>query len=149
MVSSKASTVEAYLEELPPERREVIASVRDLVNAHLPEGYEETMAHGMIAWVVPLSRFAGTVNGQPLSYAALAAQKNNYALYLMCDSLSANDGEKLRAAYARAGRRLDMGKSCLRFKRRADLFDEAVAELIAATSVEETIRRHESTRKRP
>lgn len=149
MVSSKATTIEAYLAELPPERREVIASVRDLVNAHLPKGFEETMAHGMIAWVIPLARFADTCNGQPLSYIALAAQKNNYALYLMCDYMNSNDDEKLRAAYARAGRKLDMGKSCLRFRSRSDLFDEAVAELIAATPVEETIRRHELARKRP
>ena len=148
MVSSQAASVEAYLAELPPQRRDVVASVRDLVNASLPPGYVETMAYGMIAWVVPLARLADTHNGQPLSYVALAAQKNNYALYLACDSMGASADETLRAAYAKAGRKLDMGKSCLRFKRREDLFDEAVARLIGASPVEQTIRRYQASRKR-
>ena len=89
MVSSAAATVEAYLAELPPERRAVVATVRALVNAHLPEGYVEGMHWGMIGWVIPLSRYPVTYNKQPLIYAALAAQKNNYALYLMCASTCA------------------------------------------------------------
>ncbi len=149
MVSSKATRVEDYLAELPAERRAVVSSVRDLVNTHLPKGYEETMAYGMIGWVIPLSRYPETCNRQPLSYAGLAAQKNNYALYLMCDYMITGEDGKLRAAYARAGRKLDMGKSCLRFRHREDLFDEAIADLIAATPVEETIRRYEASRKRP
>lgn len=148
MVSSKATRVEDYLAELPAERRAVVASVRDLVNRHLPAGYEETMAYGMIGWVVPLSRYPVTYNKQPLAFVGLAAQKNNYALYLMCDYTNTDDDGKLRAAYERAGRKIDMGKSCLRFRRREDLFDEAVARLIAATPVEETIRRYEASRNR-
>lgn len=147
MASSKATTVAGYLAELPAERRAVVASVRDLVNAHLPAGYVETMAFGMISWVIPLSRYPETYNGQPLMFASLAAQKNNYALYLMCDTMNTAGDGKLRAAYARAGRKLDMGKSCLRFRRREDLFDEAIAELIAATPVEETLSRYEASRK--
>lgn len=148
MVSSKASSVDEYLAELPAERRAVVASVRDLVNASLPPGYEETMAYGMIAWVIPLTRLGDTHNGQPLGHVSLAAQKNNYALYLCCDSADANGGETLRAAYAKAGRKLDMGKSCLRFRRREDLFDEAVAGLIGAVPVEQAIRRYQASRKR-
>ena len=112
MVSSAAATVEAYLAELPPERRAVVATVRALVNAHLPEGYVEGMHWGMIGWVIPLSRYPVTYNKQPLIYAALAAQKNNYALYLMCAYSDSQVERDLRAAYAAAGLKLDMGKSC-------------------------------------
>lgn len=66
MVSSTAKTVAAYLAELPPERRAVVSAVRDAVNAHLPPGYEEAMAFGMIGWSVPLSRYPDTYNQQPL-----------------------------------------------------------------------------------
>ena len=77
MVSSAAKTIDAYLAELPPERRAVIAAMRDRVNAHLPPGYEETMNWGMITWQIPLARYPITYNKQPLAYVALAAQKNN------------------------------------------------------------------------
>lgn len=146
MASSKATRVEDYLQELPPERRQVMGSVRDLVNQHLPEGYEEIMASGMISWVIPLSRYPVTYNKQPLPYVALAAQKNNYALYLMCAYVSPEDDGILRDTYEAAGKRLDMGKSCLRFRHREDLIDEAIVRLIASTSVDETIRRYEASR---
>ncbi|MGB0134590.1 DUF1801 domain-containing protein [Dokdonella sp.] len=149
MVSSKATTVEHYLDELPPERRDVVASVRNLINSHLPAGYVEEMSCGMIGWVIPLSRFPVTYNKQPLSYVALAAQKTNYAIYLMCSYMNPHSDQALRTAYATAGRKLDMGKSCLRFKRREDLLDEAIASLVGSTPVDETIRLYEAARRKP
>lgn len=148
MARSTATRVEDYLQALPPERREVIAAVRDLVNRHLPPGYEERMNWGMISWEVPLSRYPDTDNGQPLSFAALAAQQNHYALYLMCAHAdSAAEGE-LRAAYARAGRKLDMGKSCLRFKRLDDLLPDEIGRVIAASPVEAHIAHYQASRVR-
>ena len=148
MVSSAATTVEAYLAELPPERREVIATVRALVNANLPDGYVEGMNWGMISWEIPLSRYPITYNQQPLIYAALAAQKNHYALYLMCAySDSPSEGD-LRTAYAAAGLKLDMGKSCLRFRRLDALLQPAVAAVIASTPPETLIARYEASRVR-
>lgn len=148
MVSSAAATVEAYLAELPPERRAVVAAVRTLVNAHLPEGYVEGMHWGMIGWVIPLSRYPVTYNKQPLIYAALAAQKNNYALYLMCAYSDSQTERDLRAAYAAAGLKLDMGKSCLRFRGLDALLQPAVATAIASTPVETHITRYEASRVR-
>jgi uncharacterized protein YdhG (YjbR/CyaY superfamily) len=148
MVQSKATTVEQYLAELPADRREVIASVRALVNQHLPAGYQEAMSWGMICWEVPLARFPDTYNGQPLPFAALAAQKNHYALYLSCAPADSGAEHSLREAYAQAGRKLDMGKSCLRFKKRADLLDDAVAQVIAATPVEAHIAHYQASRVR-
>ncbi len=148
MVSSAASTVEAYLAELPPERREVMATVRALVNAHLPDGYEEGMNWGMISWEIPLSRYPLTYNMQPMVYAALAAQKNHYALYLMCAYADSQSERDLRAAYAAAGLKLDMGKSCLRFRRLDALLQSAVAAAIASTPPETHIARYEASRVR-
>lgn len=148
MVSSAAKTVEGYLAELPPERAAVVATIRDFVNAHLPPGYREAMAFGMIGWGIPLSRYPDTYNGQPLGYVALAAQKHAYSLYLM--GLYAGDGRQqaLRAAAAAEGKALDMGKSCLRFKRPEDLPLQAIGELIASIPVDDHIALYEASRRR-
>ncbi|MDR6841422.1 DUF1801 domain-containing protein [Pseudoxanthomonas sacheonensis] len=148
MVGSAATTVEAYLAELPPERREVIATVRALVNANLPDGYVEGMNWGMVSWEIPLSRYPVTYNKQPLIYAALAAQKNHYALYLMCAYADSQNERDLRAAYAAAGLKLDLGKSCLRFRRLDALLQSAVAAAIASTPPEVHIARYEASRVR-
>src|ERR1043165_5802930 len=78
-----ATTVEGYLAKLPPDRREAIARVREVVKDNLPDGYEEGILYGAISWYIPLSRFPVTYNGQPLAVASLASQKNHMALYLM------------------------------------------------------------------
>jgi hypothetical protein len=146
MVSSKAATPDAYIAELPPERAALISRLRDLVNAHIPPGYEERMSWGMIGWEVPLSRYPDTYNKQPLVYAGLAAQKNYTALYLNCVYASAERTERLQAAWAASGRKLDMGKSCLRFKRAEDVAEDALAEAIAAVPVETFIAEYEASR---
>ena len=146
MVSSKAATPEAYLDELPPERREVVARVRDLVNANLPDGYVERMSWGMISWEVPAERYPDTYNGQPLVYAGLAAQKNHNALYLNCIYGSEERTRRLAEAYAARGKKLHMGKSCIRFKKAADLAEEALAEGIASVPPEHFIAEYEASR---
>jgi uncharacterized protein YdhG (YjbR/CyaY superfamily) len=143
MVSSKAATPEAYLAELPPERRALVSRVRDLVNANIPEGYVERMNWGMIAWELPLERYPDTYNGQPLAYAGLAAQKNHLALYLNCVYASEERTERLRKAYAAEGRKLDMGKSCVRFKKAEDLAEDALAEAIRAVPPDQLIAEYE------
>ena len=112
---SDANLVEEYLDELPEDRREAISTIRDVINEHLPDGYEETMAFGMIGWAIPLADYPDTYNGEPLGVVALASQKNYMALYLM--GLYADEGleEWFRAQYAERGLKLDMGKSCVRF----------------------------------
>lgn len=146
MVSSKARTVADYLDELPKERRVVVAAVRDLVNANLPEGYVESMNWGMIAWEIPLARYPLTYNKQPLMYAALAPQKNAYSLYLMCASAASEREQTLKEAYAQAGRKLDIGKCCLRFRKFEDLLAAPVAALIASTPVAAHIANYEASR---
>lgn len=148
MTRSAATTVEAYLAELPPERRAVVAQARSLVNAHLPPGYVETMNWGMISWEVPLSRYPVTYNKQPLSYAALAAQKNAYTLYLMAVYTDSADEQRLHSMYEQAGKKLDMGKSCLRFKTFDDLVPDAIAKVVASMPVDAYIAHYEANRKR-
>lgn len=144
---SDASTVEEYLAGLPPDRREIVATVRDLVNAHLPEGYVEGMGWGMITWSVPLERYPNTYNGQPLAYLSLAAQKRHLALYLMGVYSDPEAEQKLRQRWAATGRKLNMGKCCLRFQRLADLDLDIIAELVAATPVESFISHYETARR--
>ena len=143
MVSSKASTPEDYLAELPPERRDLVSRVRNLVNANLPDGYVERMNWGMISWEVPLERYPDTYNGQPLGFASLAAQKNHTALYLNCVYASEERIERLKHAWAAAGKKLDMGKSCLCFKREDQLAEDVLAETIRSIPVDAFIADYE------
>lgn len=142
------TTVEEYLKALPEERREVISGLRDLVRRSLPAGYQETFAWGMITYVIPLARYPKTYNGQPLSYVALAAQKNYYSLYLMCVYGNPEKERWLREQAVKAGKKLDMGKSCLRFRALADLPLAAIATLIAGTTPEQYIAAYESVRRK-
>lgn len=146
MATSKAATVEEYLRELPEDRRAVVSAVRDVVLRHLPEGYRETMAWGMISYDIPLERYPHTYNKQPLGYAAIAAQKNHYALYLMSPYMDGAQEQQLRQAFAAAGKKLDMGKSCIRFKTPDDLPLDAIGRVIAATPPEAFIARYEAAR---
>ena len=141
MKRNDASTPDAYLAELPADRTAEIARVRDVVNAAMPDGYVERMAWGMISWEVPIERSGKTYNGQPLVYAALAAQKNHNALYLNCLYGSEERTEALRQRFAAGGRKLDMGKSCVRFRKADDLDLEALADEIAAIDPDEYIAR--------
>lgn len=147
MVQSSATTVDEYLKSLPDDDREVVSAVRKVVRANLPEGYEEAMASGMIGYGIPLSRYPKTYNKQPLSYVALAAQKNHYALYLMCAYMDAAQMKALEDGFRKAGKKLDMGKSCLRFRSLDDLPLDVVGSVIASTPVERYIEIYEGTRK--
>ncbi len=146
MVKSDAGTVEEYLAELVPERREAVAAVREVVLDNLPEGYEECMQFGMIGYVVPLSRRPDTYNKQPLALAALASQKQYMALYLNSVYADPAAHERFVAAYRASGKRLDMGKSCVRFKRLADLPLDLIARTIAGTSVDDFLSFYEASR---
>jgi len=138
---SDAPTVDAYLAELPAERREPIAAVRSVILEHLPDGFEEGMQYGMIGYYVPLERFPDTYNGEPLSVAALASQMRHMALYMM--GVYGADDAWFRERWEATGRKLHMGKSCVRFSRLEDVPLEVVGEAIARTSVGDLIAAHE------
>lgn len=146
MATSKATTVAAYLDEQPPERRAELEKVLRVVRKHLPKGYRETMAWGMIGWGVPLERYPDTYNGQPLCYAGLAAQKHYNSLYLMGCYMSPEHTRRLELAFEEAGLTLDMGKSCVHFRRAADLPLAAIGRLVAEWPVEDYIAAYEAAR---
>ena len=147
MVQSSAKTVDEYLKQLPDDDRAVLSAVRKVVRANLPKGYEEAMANGMIGYGIPLSRYPKTYNKQPLSYVALAAQKNHYALYLMCAYMDSAQMQALEDGFRKAGRKLDMGKSCIRFKALEDLPLDVIGGVVASTPVERYIEIYEGARK--
>ena len=148
MQNKSATTPEQYIDDLPADRREAIAKVRSVVKKNLPKGYAEFVSWGMLNYGVPLTKFAKTGNGQPLCYAALAAQKNYCSLYLMSVYGDKKQEARLRDGFAAAGKKLDMGKSCLRFKTADDLPLDIVGEVIAAIPPDKWIEIFEKSRKR-
>lgn len=141
-MTSKAATVQEYLEQLPESRRVMIETVRDLVNQAKPSDVEEGMNYGMIGWYVPHSVFPAGYHcdpKQPLPYANLASQKAYVSLYLFCVYSSGEDRAWLEATAAERGYKLDMGKSCIRFKKLEDVPWDLVAEVIGRMSTERFI----------
>jgi len=145
---SNAVTVDEYLKELPEDRRVAVAAVRREILARLPAGYEEVMNWGMIAYQVPLEACHDTYNGQPLMYAALASQKNHMAVYLMGIYMSEEAREDFEASYRATGKRFDVGKSCVRFRKLEDLPLELVGEAIALLEVDEFVSQYNEARSR-
>src|SRR5438477_405439 len=128
MPPETAKTADEYVESLPPDRRAMISAVRKVVKKNLPKGYAEGVHYGMIYYHIPLSRFPETYNGQPLCYAGLASQKNYCTLHLMGAYGDTASLGRLRNGFAQAGKKLDMGKACVRFKRVDDLALDAIGE---------------------
>ena len=149
MVKSTAVTVEEYLNELAPPRREAIAAMRQVILDHLPQGYGEAMEFGMIGYVVPLKTYPKTYNKRPLMYAALASQKNYMSLYLMNVYGDRETETWFTERFRASGKKLDMGKSCVHFKKLDDLPLELLGEVIARTSVAGFIERNEASRRLP
>ena len=140
--------VREYLDGLPPDRRQAIETVRRAILDNLPDGYQETLDFGMVAYVIPLETYPETYNGHPLMYAALASQKRHMAVYLMNIYGDAETERWFTEMYQASGKKLDMGKSCVRFKKLDDLPVDLIGQAIARTSVAEYIERYEASRKR-
>ena len=140
---SEATTVKAYLDELPADRAAALSKVRTVVRRHLPAGIVETMRWGMISYEVPLSVVPDTYNGQPLSYAGLASQKNAMSLYLMSVYADEALSTWFADAYRASGKRLDMGKSCVRFRTLDDLPLDLVGQAIGKVTLEEFVARYQ------
>jgi hypothetical protein len=146
-MQSSAKTVDAYIGGLPQERRPVVRKVRALLKRRVPKGYRESMGYGVITYAIPLERFPDTYNGQPLCYAALASQKNYVALYLMCAYGSGVLRKKLEDGFKKAGKKLDMGKSCIRFRSLDELSLEVIGDVVAAVPPEKYLAMYRDSRK--
>lgn len=144
MVKSNASTVAQYLAELPGEQRAEVEAVRDVILANLPDGYVEAMGWGLITYEVPLEVSGPTYNKKPLLYVALSAQKRYYSVYLT--TVMEEFEEPFRARWAATGKKLDMGKACVRFKRASDLALDVIGAQVASLSVPEFLDWHAQNR---
>ena len=132
-MSTPPTSPEDYLAALPPERRAALAAVRAVILENLGEGYEEGLQYGMIGYYVPHSVYPAGYHcdtSQPLPFASLAAQKNHLALYLTCLYCDDEHQAWFKAAWEKTGKRLNMGKSCIRFKTLEDLPLEVIGEAI-------------------
>jgi uncharacterized protein YdhG (YjbR/CyaY superfamily) len=145
-MQSEAATVDQYLAGLPDDRRDAIEEVREVILANLPEGYQETMNWGMISYEIPLETYPKTYNTKPLMYAALASQKNHMAVYLNTIYSSDETADAFEQEYRATGKRYDVGKSCVRFRKIEDLPLDLIGKTIAATPVEDYIAIYESSR---
>lgn len=118
------STVAAYLAALPADRREALQTVRQVILKNLPKGYAEGMQYGMIGYFVPHDVYPPGYHcdpKQPLPFASLASQKNHMAVYLYCLYSDEDMLEWFQNAWQKTGKKLDMGKSCVRFKKIEDV----------------------------
>jgi hypothetical protein len=140
------ASVEVYFDDLSADARAVLYPVADVVRDAMPPGYELGMHSGMPGWVIPLSTYPNTYNGQPLVYVSLAAQKNYHSLHLMALYASAQADAAFRAEWAQTGLKLDMGKSCLRFRSLADVDLDIIARCVASVSVEQFLTTYESVK---
>jgi len=140
-----ATAVDEYLASLPAQKREAVEAVRAVVLKNLPAGYVETMNWGMISYEIPLSAYPNTYNKQPLMFAALAGQKNYCTLHLMCAGAPAV-AKELAEEFAKAGKKLDMGKACIHFKKAEDLALEAIGRIIARVTPAKFIAVYEASR---
>jgi len=147
MAKTKPQTVKDYLEQLPEDRRAVVSAVRQVIRKHLPAGYREAVNYGVISYEIPLDRYPNTYNGQPLSYIALGAKKNHFALYLMCLYMNESERSWLCEQFKKAGKKLDMGKACLRFRALDDLPLDAIARIVALATPDQYIARYEAGRR--
>jgi hypothetical protein len=151
MISDPA--VDAYLASLPPSRKAAIQAVREVILKNLGEGYEEGIQYGMIGYYVPHKIYAAGYHvdpKQPVPFAGLGSQKQHMAVYLMCLEGSPELETWFKEEWARTGKKLDMGKSCVRFKSLYDLPVELIGQTIARVPVKEFLARYEkSIRRKP
>lgn len=145
-MKSSAQSVDAYLAELPDDRRAAIEAVRVVILEHLPAGYRESMQFGMIGYGVPLERYPRTYNKQPLQLAALASQKRYMAVYLNTVYATSDEEVWFKDRFAASGKKLDMGKSCVYFRTLDDLPLDVIGEEIARWPVDRLIATYEEAR---
>jgi len=147
-MQSPATTVAEYLASLPADRRAALEAVRKVILKNLDRDYTECMQYGMIGYAVPHSVFPAGYHCDPkvaLPFAGLASQKNYMSLYLMCVYGSPEHEAWFRSAWAKAGKKLDMGKGCVRFKKLEDVPLDVVGEAIKRVPASKFIARYEAT----
>ena len=147
-MQSKATTPDQYIAELPEDRKEVMQKLRDVTLKSLPKGFEEQMSYGMLGYVVPHSIYPNGYHcntKDPLPFFAIASQKNSINIYHMMVYADKNLHDWFSAEYPKYCKsKLDMGKSCIRFKKMDDIPFELIGELLSKITVEQWIEQYES-----
>jgi len=137
-----AATVDAYLASLPQDRREALEALRKVILANLDKDYEEGIQYGMIGYYVPHRVFPPGSHcdpKQPLPFAAMASQKNHMSLHLMAIYGSPEQEKWFKDAWAKTGKKLDMGKACVRFKKLSDIPLEVIGEVFKRISAKKYV----------
>ncbi|MEQ8769413.1 MAG: DUF1801 domain-containing protein [Phycisphaerales bacterium] len=143
----KPTTVKGYLDNLPDDQRKTLAAVRTAIRKHLPDGYKEGLQYGMIGYYVPHSIYPPGYHcdpKQPLPFLSLAAQKNHLAVYLFCLYSDPKAMQQFEKAWKATGKKLDMGKSCVRFRQLSDVPLEVLGEAIGRVTVKKFVESYES-----
>ena len=148
-MKSAAQSPDEYIAALPEGRREAVSAVREVILRNLPPGYEEGMSHGMIAYYVPLERFGDTYNGEPLGLAGVASQKQYVSVYLLSVYGDPATERWFRERWAASGKKLNMGKSCVRFRRLEDVALDVIGEAIARADLDALLDRYRAVRGSP
>jgi hypothetical protein len=147
-MQSKAATVDQYIKELPSDRREAISAIRQVFLKNLNKGFEERMSYGMIGYCVPHSIYPAGYHcdpKQPLPFVAIASQKNAISVYLFCIYADSAEEDRFRKAWAATGKKLDMGKSCVRFKKLEDCALDVLADTLKRITVQTHIAQYEKS----
>lgn len=150
-MQSKATTVDAYIAELPEDRQKAVSKLRSVIKKNLPKGFKEGMGYGMMGWSVPHSIYPAGYHctpTDPLPFMGLASQKNFIAVYHMGVYANPKLLKWFTDAHAKASpKKLDMGKSCIRYKKPEDIPFDLIAELATKITVQEWIDMYESNLK--
>jgi hypothetical protein len=151
-MQSKATTVDAYLAEIPEDRQKAMSKLRSIINKKLPKGFKESMGYGMMGWSVPHSKYPAGYHcnpKDPLPFMGLASQKNSINLYHMGIYADPKLLKWFQEAHAKASpKKLDMGKSCIRYKKPDDIPFELIGELASKITPQDWIAIYEKHVKR-
>ena len=140
------TTPQDYLASLPDDRRAAMTRLRKVILDNLPKGYEEGIGYGMLNYVVPISVLPDTYNGQPLAYVSMASQKNYMTVHLLPLYGDRETEDWFRDQFAKRGKKLDMGKACVRFKSLDDLPLDVIGEVVAKFPVDKWVSVYRQSR---
>ena len=145
-MASKVKDVEEYLAALPEDRHEAITAIREVILKNLPIGYEEGMQWGMPSYFVPLSAYPSGYNcqpDQPLPFVGYASQKNHMAFYGFCIYMDDALKDRFVDDWKKTGKKLDMGKSCVRFKKLEDVPLKVIGNTVKRVPMKKYIKQYE------
>ena len=143
---SEVQDVEEYLASLPEDRREAITAIREVILKNLPKGYEEGIQWGMPSYFVPLSEYPSGYNcqpDQPLPFVGFASQKNHMAFYGFCIYIDEVLKDRFVEDWKKTGKKLDMGKSCVRFKKLEDVPLKVIGDVVKRVPMKKYIKQYE------